>query len=83
MSGVHRSTAPSALILLTSFLDKPVIAATREMFVGRPRSPYSSLAACTKTAFVIAINSGHPNPHLNISFAKGSKMPSSDFSTVC
>jgi len=51
-----------SLTRLTSLRVSPVMTATREMFVGRPRSPYSSVAVCTKAIFAISENSRYPTP---------------------
>src|SRR6185436_7807037 len=54
-SGVNRRLiGPSVRIFAISLRDIPVIADTREMLVGRPRKPNSSVATSTKTAFTTA-----------------------------
>ena len=55
----------------TSFLVSPVITATREILVGRPRSPYSDVPTSTKAVFEISENSRWPIPCLNRILARG------------
>ena len=60
-----------SLIRLTSFLVRPVITATREIFVGRPLSPYSEDATSTKATLATSENSLKPMPNLSSIFAIG------------
>ena len=60
-----RASSPDSILFLsrlTSLRVRPVITATREIFVGRPRSPKSELATSTKAVLPISANSRKPIP---------------------
>ena len=67
---------------LTSLRVNPVITATLDIFVGRPRKPYSELATSTNAALATSVNSRNPMPHRSRILAIGRRI-TKNASRIC